>query len=125
MSKYTKERVQKIVDALHAGDGRVRAVNKAGIAYDTFMEWLRNKPEFSEAIKKAEEVGDDKIKDICKRRIIEDSSWQSAAWWLERNFPDQYKNRTDNTHRIGLFDNSDQEKIKQAIIGLQDAIQGG
>ena len=44
-------------------------------------------------IKKAEDDGNDKIKDLQKRKIIEDKSWQSAAWWLERNYPDQYKQR--------------------------------
>ena len=97
--KYGKERVKKITQALCDGQGRVRACKIAGIRYDTFMEWMRSKPEFSEAVKKAEATGNDKIKDICQRRIIEDKSWQSAAWWLERNYPDQYslKQRHDIT----------------------------
>jgi len=97
--KYGKERVEKITQALSDGQGRVRACKIAGIHYDTFTEWMRRKPEFSEAVKKAEATGNDKIKDICQRRIIEDKSWQSAAWWLERNYPDQYslKQRHDIT----------------------------
>ena len=59
------------------------------------MEWMRSKPEFAEAVKKAEDTGNDKITDICKRRIIEDKSWQSAAWWLERTDPANYGQRNN------------------------------
>ena len=91
--KYGKEMVKKITQALCDGQGRVRACKIAGIRYDTFMEWMRSKPEFSEAVKKAEATGNDKIKDICQRRIIEDKSWQSAAWWLERTDPANFGQR--------------------------------
>ena len=93
--KYGKERVKKITQALCDGQGRVRACKIAGINYDTFMEWMRSKPEFSEAVKKAEATGNDKIKDICQRRIIEDKSWQSAAWWLERTDPANFGQRNN------------------------------
>ena len=94
--KYDKHHIDKIIEALANGDGRVRACQKANISYETFTEWMQ-KVEFSEAVKKAEDCGNDKIKDICKRRIIEDKSWQSGAWWLERNYPNEYKQRTDTT----------------------------
>ena len=93
--KYGKERVKKITQALCDGQGRVRACKIAGIHYDTFMEWMRSKPEFAEAVKKAETTGNDKIKDICERRIIEDKSWQSAAWWLERTDPANFGQRNN------------------------------
>ena len=93
--KYGKERVKKITQALCDGQGRVRACKIAGIHYDTFREWMRSKPEFSEAVKKAEATGNDKIKDICQRRIIEDKSWQSAAWWLERTDPANFGQRNN------------------------------
>ena len=93
--KYGKEMVKKITQALCDGQGRVRACKIAGIHYDTFREWMRSKPKFSEAVKKAEDTGNDKIKDICKRRIIEDKSWQSAAWWLERTDPANFGQRNN------------------------------
>ena len=93
--KYGKEMVEKITQVLCDGQGRVRACKIAGIHYDTFMEWMRSKPEFSEAVKKAEATGNDKIKDICQRRIIEDKSWQSAAWWLERTDPANFGQRNN------------------------------
>ena len=93
--KYNKSTIKKITQALCDGQGRVRACKIAGIHYDTFMEWMCSKPEFAEAVKKAEATGNDKIKDICQRRIIEDKSWQSAAWWLERTDPANYGQRNN------------------------------
>jgi hypothetical protein len=90
--KYDKHHIDIIIKSLSEGDGRVRACKKAGIDYQTFLNWLKDekKVDFFEAVKKAEDYGNDKIKDICKRRIIEDESWQSAAWWLERNYSEIY-----------------------------------
>ena len=125
--KYGKEIVEKITQALCDGQGRVRACKIAGIHYDTFMVWMRSKPEFAEAVKKAEATGNDKIKDICQRRIIEDKSWQSAAWWLERNYPDQYslKQRHDFTSggqkiepiNIQVVSEDAKDNLKQLIAG--------
>lgn len=93
--KYDKHHIETIINALADGQGRVRACKLANISYETFTDWMQNKPEFSELVKKAETTGNDKIKDICKRRIIEDKSWQSGAWWLERNFPNEFRQRQE------------------------------
>jgi len=94
--KYDIEHTSKIIEALNNGEGRVRACKIVDIHYSTFIEWM-DKPEFSEQVKKAESTGDDKIKDLQKRKIIEDKSWTSGAWWLERNYPDQYRQRIEQT----------------------------
>lgn len=93
--KKDTEHIGIILNALSDGKGRVRACKAANISYETFLDWQnpdspRYSSEFSESVKKAERDGNDKIKDICKRRIIEDKSWQSAAWWLERNFKGEF-----------------------------------
>ena len=93
--KYEKHIIDKIKTSLENGDGRVRACKNANISYETFIRWYNEKSEFNELVKKAEDVGNDKIKDLCKRKIIEDKSWQSGAWWLERTYPDEYKNRSE------------------------------
>jgi hypothetical protein len=99
--KYDKHHIDKIIKSLEDGDGRVRACKNAGIDYQTFLNWLNDKDklDFFEAVKKAEDYGNDKIKDICKRKIIEDKSWQSGAWWLERNYPDEYKLQQGLEHK--------------------------
>ena len=85
--KYNKSTVNKIIAALADGQGRVAAAKGANISFETFCQWMGKYSEFSDKVKKAEEIGYKKIHDVCQRRIIEDQSWQSAAWWLERTDP--------------------------------------
>lgn len=96
--KYDDDHINVIIESLSEGDGRVRACTKANIHYSTFLEWYRNKPEFTESVKKAEINANDKIKDLAKRGIIEKFHvhWQSAAWWLERNFPEEFRQRQEH-----------------------------
>lgn len=91
--KYKKEVVDRIIETLQNGDGRVAACENAGISYETFTVWMREKPEFSESVKKAEETGMDRIMDVQIRKILSNDSWQSAAWWLERNYPERFGKR--------------------------------
>jgi hypothetical protein len=97
--KYTPDTVKRFINALTEGVGRVRACKAAGIDYQTFLNWMEdeNKIEFLEAVKKAEAAGLDKIKDMACRGIIEkfQTQWQSAAWWLERNYPEEFRNRQE------------------------------
>lgn len=96
--KYKKETVDRIIETLEAGDGRVAACENAGINYTTFLRWLDEKSEFCESVKKAEETGLDRIKDVQIQKILSNDSWQSAAWWLERNYPDKYGKRENIDH---------------------------
>lgn len=93
--KYNKSTINKIIAALADGQGRVAAVKEAGISFQAFCVWLEKYSEFFERVKKAEEIGYKKIHDVCQRRIIEDQSWQSAAWWLERTDPANYGQRNN------------------------------
>ena len=95
--KYNPAHIDPLLKGLRDGLGRVRSCKVAGVGYDAFLDWLQNKPEFSEEVKKAEAVGENLIKDLAKRGLIEkfNTQWQAAAWWLERNYPDEFKNRTE------------------------------
>ena len=53
-TKYTQDRVEKILSAIRKGKTYRAASLAAGINPDTFFEWLKNKPDFSDAVKKAE-----------------------------------------------------------------------
>jgi len=97
--KYDEEHISMIIKAIADGAGRNRAVKAAGIHYDTFVQWMKF-DEFKARVLEAEGVGMDKIKDLAKRGIIEkfNQNWQAAAWWLERNYPDEYRQRTSTEH---------------------------
>jgi hypothetical protein len=88
--KYNEATIKIIIEALQEGRGRVEAVKEAKIHYCTFIDWYENKPEFTERIKRAEFIGYDRVKHKQIDKIINDKSWTSAAWWLERKYPDEF-----------------------------------
>lgn len=52
-TKYNEERVEIIAASIAAGDSIKVAAAKAGINLDTFFEWRKSKPEFSDRVKEA------------------------------------------------------------------------
>ena len=63
------------------------------IGTSTYYDWMRTKPEFSEAIKKARaEAVQGYLRTI--KTAADNGTWQAAAWWLERVLPDQYGRKT-------------------------------
>lgn len=102
--KFDKDHIDKILRSLEEGEGRVKAVMAGGIDYATFMRWMRKYSNFAKDIKSAEETGNDKLEDTCKRRVLDDPSWQSAAWWLERNHPEKYRNRAEMNMNVTKMD---------------------
>lgn len=98
--KYGPEMTHEIATLLQNGSGRVDACAIAGIAYDTFSDWMK-KPEFNEAIKKAEATC--KVRNITIIQKAAVTTWQAAAWWLERKHPAEFalKNReTDDDKEV-------------------------
>jgi len=81
--KYSAELVEQITRFIEAGNYAVDACLAVGISNDTYYEWLKTKPEFSDTIKKA------RAKAIAKKVIRidkagQEGNWQADAWWLER-----------------------------------------
>ncbi|MBU1974626.1 MAG: hypothetical protein KKH52_04500 [Nanoarchaeota archaeon] len=75
--------------------GRVGACEEAGIGYDAFMNWYKNKPEFHERIKKAEEYVEGRQREVAVMSVFQGmkKNWQAGAWWLERNYPKEFGNQ--------------------------------
>jgi len=87
--KYSKEIIDKICKYLEDGAKRTIVCRAVGISYDTFCEWMK-KPEFSERIKKSEEIGLQTIEGRCLNDILKAQQWQARAWLLERLMPEKY-----------------------------------
>jgi hypothetical protein len=112
--KYSIERVNLIIEAIKGGHGRVKAVNSGGISYETFNVWMKEKPEFSELVKKAENEGLQLLRETCLDAIIQAATnnhkpiWQAAAWILERKFPAEFRQRygvdTENRKELSTKD---------------------
>ena len=86
--KYGPEITEEICSYLATGSNRTDSCILAGINYQTFLNWLKEKVEFLEAIKKAEV----KFKQFHVKTIVKASekSWQAAAWMLERKFHEEF-----------------------------------
>lgn len=85
--KYCKEITEEICTLLSQGMGRVDAASLADINYDTFCQWMK-KPEFSDAIKKAEMKCKQRNIALIQKAAL--STWQAAAWWLERKCSEEF-----------------------------------
>ena len=94
--KFSPELVAEICGYLETGNNRTDSCVLAGISRDTLYEWIKTKPDISDAIKKAEL--------ICKKNHIENiqkasiKSWQASAWWLERKHHEEFglRNKLDS-----------------------------
>lgn len=96
-SKYTPERVDKILKAIAVGATFGHACAYAGIDHDTFNNWRKRYSEFSDAVKEAE--GKSVVGWLAKiEKAASDGNWTAAAWKLERRFPDDYGRREKIEH---------------------------
>jgi hypothetical protein len=88
-SKFTPETVDKLTQAIRLGATYVLACDYAGISMQTFLTWKDTKPEFLDAIKRAE--GTACVGWLAKiEQAASDGNWQAAAWKLERRYPEMY-----------------------------------
>jgi hypothetical protein len=93
-SKAQREKILgRIVDALKKGHGKLKAARHGGINPDTMYDWVKKHPEFSEAIKSAEDEFLDNARTLAISTILksmQDGTWTAAAWWLERRYKEEF-----------------------------------
>lgn len=87
--KFEDARLQVLYNALSQGMTIKSACALAGIHQSTYFEWVTNKPEFTELVKRAEsEMKERALKVI--NQAAQNGQWQAAAWLLERREPNEY-----------------------------------
>jgi hypothetical protein len=99
-TKYGAGVVGAICSAVSEGMPFAHAAAIGGVSYQTFSEWRKEKPCFSDAIERAQAEGIQ-----ARLRLIlsaaERGDVSSARWWLEHVVPEHFaKNRIDHQHRI-------------------------
>lgn len=83
ISKYSPDRIARILDLLRAGNTRNTSCQASGISPDTFARWLAAHADFAADVKEAESVAESRhVANIVT--AAEKGSWQASAWWLER-----------------------------------------
>lgn len=107
--KYNKDIAETITEMIIKGCFAKDAAASVGIAESTYYKWLKEKSEFSEAIKKAEGIR----KTSLIQEIRMDKSWQSKAWMLERLYRDEFA--AQNVHELNQRLDEIEEKIAEAI----------
>lgn len=105
----------RIVELLQSGCTFEVAAQAAGVARATFYVWLqrgeaaaaadstdrREAPyrALVEAVAEARAVAEVKALTTIQRAAIQEGSWQAAAWYLERSFPERYAAASKKTGR--------------------------
>lgn len=97
----------QIVGLIASGVSHKNAAQACGIAKSTLMRWKKEDQDFRDRIRKAEGIAHAKaVKAISDQWT---KSWQSAAWWLERRYPEQYA-RPSTEARGEILSPQEQEK---------------
>lgn len=111
-SKYTPDRVARIVEALEGGNTRRAAATAAGIDQGTLENWMTRFSGFSSAVRVAEAEAE--LAHVATiKRAADDGDWRAALAWLERRRHEDW-GRQDRLEII----NSVREKAIRA--GLPD-----
>ena len=120
--KYGKEKTDEICTLLRGGSNRTDACLLSDISYQTFSRWMVES-EFSEAIKRAEAEFKNKNITIIQKAAV--TSWQAAAWLLERKHQDEFavKQKLDITNKDDANKPST-ETLIQTIRTLRDELTG-
>jgi hypothetical protein len=106
--KYTEQNVDAFVKAIRMGMKIKNSCELIGISQETYFTWMKEHPEFSDSIKRARGERTQEALAIIRKAAIK--SWQAAAWYLERTFPDQYGLKTQIS---GYLDGADDETLKK------------
>ena len=99
-TKLTPAIAAKLVLAIRVGNYASVAAKSVGIDQSTYYDWLAKGredkapyAEFAVAIQKAEAEAE--AATVARIQLAEaaPNTWQAAAWWLERRFPDRWGRR--------------------------------
>lgn len=98
-SSMTAEAVERLLQALRAGNFRNVAVEWAGVGERTFREWMAKGGEqkagkfrdFRRRVMEAEQAAEIRAVGLLMKAAENDA--KHAAWWLERKFPERWGRR--------------------------------
>ena len=93
----TADKQREILAVLATGGSRNDAADYVGVGRSTLSDHIARDESFAEQVKKAESAG--KIKHLQK--IEKSGAWQASAWFLERKYPAEYRQRTEHTGADG------------------------
>ena len=121
-TKYTPEVQRRICDALAIGATQALACKYGGITAETFNQWRKAKPGFSEALEEAE--GRAVVGWLAKiEQAASAGSWQAAAWKLERRYPADYGRTVQQVEHSGTVVQEHTGALEVHAVDYRDAIR--
>lgn len=87
-TKLTPRTRAVLLDAIESGATFVLAAHAASITYETFNEWRKQYPYFSEAVENA--VANSALFHLRNIKEHAADDWRASSWILEHRFPDEY-----------------------------------
>jgi transposase-like protein len=88
IDKYTPDRVQKIINALRAGNHLATAARYAGVSPNIVKKWVELYPEFALAVDEADAASE--VRNVAIIQKEAEKRWVAAAWLLERKYPEKW-----------------------------------
>lgn len=115
-TKYTPAVIGKLEAAFNNGYNIVEACQYSGIHPDTYYEWLKTYPEFTDKMEMAKAMPNRKAKEILVGAMNAGDTG-AAKYWLDRRDPDfKQKGELDLNH--GLQET--QEKLREFFDDTND-----
>lgn len=116
--KYYKKTAYKILKALAEGKNRVQASKEGDIAYKTYCEWYNTYPEFRASVDEIFAARNELEKEdlVATIKKASETSWQAAAWMLERKHSEEFALRKQQVELTGNVNHN----IKQIQINVID-----
>jgi hypothetical protein len=107
--KYTPDTVKDICDNIELGLTREDSARAAGISKETFYTWLKERPDFSDAVDRAwinfKKIHLSVIRlAAAPRKVGGGNDYRASEWLLERRLPDEFaeKKKTEHSGEIGI-----------------------
>lgn len=99
-----------------------------GVAPETFSRWINdpkteNQRQLSQALKKASSEAKAKMLDTIMQAANNPKTWQSAAWWLERKYPEEFAKPEVQLQREAMMRSTEQllEGIEGVTVSIREA----
>lgn len=101
-TKFTPETISRLVEGLSQGNTRAVSCKLAGITVTVFCKWMKlgkadpasPYAELVSSVEKAEAEATARM--VARVMAAADTSWQAAAWYLERKYPESWSR--DSVH---------------------------
>jgi len=121
-TKYTKKRVEAIVERVRQGVFVKTACRVEGVSPQTFYRWMETRPYIREQIDAARAYAETTaIRNI--RTAAERGDWRADAWFLERAFRDKYGQQAVELKHSGKVETNRSDQILNLILASPTAIR--